>query len=160
VVNSKRLRRCCSVVEIAFRSPYLRIGLLVRNVKVVSLTRLCAVTPHALGLTQMHPNRPLEATADLQGSLDAFCPEGISANFVASKMPTPIGVEIEALYGTKSRVPPRGASQISVSCCAARVSDKKMLRVVSGDREELGRAHHDLSLVAFGRTSRAETLEG
>jgi hypothetical protein len=41
-------------------------------------------------------------------------------NFVASKMPTPMGVEMEARYGTRSRVLPRGASQISVSCCAAR----------------------------------------
>ena len=62
------------------------------------------------------------AGADLviQGCSRALASEGINANFVASNMPIPIGVEIEARYGTRSRVPPRGASQISVSCCAAR----------------------------------------
>jgi hypothetical protein len=32
-------------------------------------------------------------------------------NFVASKMPIPIGVDIEVRYGTRRRVPLRGASQ-------------------------------------------------
>ena len=40
------------------------------------------------------------------------------------------------------------------------VSDEKMFRVVSGNREELGRTHHDLSLIAFNGMSRAETFEG
>ena len=40
------------------------------------------------------------------------------------------------------------------------VSDKKMLGIVSGNREELRRAHHDFSLIAFIGMSHAETLEG
>jgi hypothetical protein len=40
------------------------------------------------------------------------------------------------------------------------VSDKKMLRIVSGNREELGRAHHDLALIDLNGMSHAETLEG
>ena len=54
----------------------------------------------------------------IQWPSGALSSEG--TNFVASKMPTPMGVEMEARYGTRSRVLPRGASQISVSCCAAR----------------------------------------
>jgi hypothetical protein len=40
------------------------------------------------------------------------------------------------------------------------ISDQKMLRVVSGNREELGRTHHDWSLIAFNGMSRAKTFEG
>jgi hypothetical protein len=46
----------------------------------------------------------------------ALWSEEEKTNFVASKMPIPIGVDIEVRYGTRRRVPLRGASQISVSC--------------------------------------------
>jgi hypothetical protein len=41
-----------------------------------------------------------------------------------------------------------------------KVGDKKVLGIVSGNREELRRAHYDLSLIAFSGMSRTETLEG
>ena len=41
-----------------------------------------------------------------------------------------------------------------------KVSDKKVIRIVSGYREELRRAHHDLSLIAFNGMSHVETFEG
>jgi hypothetical protein len=40
------------------------------------------------------------------------------------------------------------------------VSDKKMLGIISGNRKELHRTHHDLSLISFIGMSHAETLEG
>ena len=40
------------------------------------------------------------------------------------------------------------------------ISDKKVLRIVSGYREELRRAHHDLPLIAFFGMSHADTREG
>jgi hypothetical protein len=39
------------------------------------------------------------------------------------------------------------------------VSDKKMLRIISGNRENLRRAHDDLSLIAFIGTGCAEARE-
>ena len=74
-------------------------------------------------------------------------------------MPTPIGVEIEARYGTSRRVPLRGKPNLGFTL-RSEISDKKMFRIVSGNREELSRAYHDLPLIAFIGMSHADTLEG
>ena len=79
---------------------------------------------------------------------------------MASKMPTPMGVEMEARYGTRSRVVPKRREPDFGFVLGREISDQKMLRVVSGNREELGRTHNDLSPIAFNGLSRAKTFEG
>ena len=62
-----------------------------------------------------HHRRPLIALISLNG-VEA------NSNFVACNIPSPIGVESNARYGTTSRLPASGANHISVSCAPSQLA--------------------------------------
>jgi hypothetical protein len=71
-------------------------------------------------------------------------------------MPTPMGVEMEARYGTSQPGAAKRREPDFGFVLGREISDQKMLRVVTGNREELGGTHHDWSLIAFNGMSRAK----
>ena len=78
------------------------------------------------------PRKPQAASAAgfylaAQLALDVTEAAGSDSNLVACKTPSPKGVGIAIRYGTISRLPAKGASHISVSCCAARKVIRKWL---------------------------------
>jgi hypothetical protein len=102
---------------------------IIRNEITCLKVLLCQPRPNRLiSSTQQAPAlalRPVTAGYTIQFGLVLSKLEGANSNFVARNIPSPIGVEIDARYGTTSRLPASGANHISVSCWAARYVTRK-----------------------------------